>query len=268
MYYYKYTTKECGNTRLKELIYNTKITSSYLAVVKTSLIQGVMLAVMNILERIISVPAPHQCLSCLAEGSLLCEACRLSLVTPLPDRCYGCGKASRQSATCKSCKRQSPLSHVWVATAYEGAPKDLVYKLKFGRANGAAGPLANILADRLPLLESDILVTYVPTANARVRKRGYDQSRLIAKELAFARGWLCLPLLARLGSGRQVGASREKRLIQLQEAFLPQKVKYIKDAHILLVDDVITTGATLEATAKQLKKAGAKQVDAVVFAQS
>jgi predicted amidophosphoribosyltransferase len=74
-------------------------------------------------------------------------------------------------------------------------------------------------------------------------------------------------LLARYGQTRQVGATRQKRQQQVDNMFAVRKPELIKDAHILLIDDILTTGASLEAAAKILKAAGAKQVDAAVFAQ-
>ncbi len=77
-----------------------------------------------------------------------------------------------------------------------------------------------------------------------------------------------VPALARLGQHRQVGARRQERLISLDGAFRARAEYLIKDSHVLLVDDVLTTGATLEAAAKALKASGAKTVDAVVFARA
>jgi predicted amidophosphoribosyltransferase len=75
-------------------------------------------------------------------------------------------------------------------------------------------------------------------------------------------------LLTRLGQKQQRGMSRRDRLKQLESAFAPASQGKIRGAHLVLVDDVITTGATLEAAARILKAAGAKRVSAVVFAQA
>ncbi len=223
---------------------------------------------MNILERAISVIAPHTCLSCETEGNLLCTSCQLSVLTPLPSRCYLCHKVTRQYSVCANCKRRSNMSHVWVGASYEGIAKDLIYKLKFGRANAAASPIAQAVSEQLPRLNKKILVTHVPTANQRIRLRGYDQAQLIAKAVAHEKGWLYLPLLVRTSSKRQVGASKKERENQLEHAFAVQNKRFLKDAQVLLIDDVVTTGATLESAAKTLKSNGVKTVDAAVFAQS
>lgn len=223
---------------------------------------------MNILDRAISVVAPHLCVVCDMEGSIICENCRFTAFTPLPSRCYRCHKATRQSSVCLACKRKAPLTHCWAVTHYEGAAKTLVHKLKFERVGSVAITIAESLDEQLPLLDKNTVVTFVPTANNRVRMRGYDQARLISKELAKRRGWLHSPLLTRVTTSRQVGMGRRERFEQLQEAFAPRNKKLIQNAHILLIDDVLTTGATIESSAKMLKEAGARTIDTAVFCQS
>jgi predicted amidophosphoribosyltransferase len=152
--------------------------------------------------------------------------------------------------------------------------------MKFGRTSAAAESIALAMAARLqlpsplPLAESSVvrggplLVTWIPTATARVRARGYDQSRQIARSLARQIGCPIAPLLARSGQQRQVGHSRAERLAQLQAAYRPVKPWLIDGKDILLVDDVFTTGATLSAAAEQLHAAGARSVHAYVFARA
>lgn len=222
---------------------------------------------MIILERLIGFIAPHPCLNCVREGSLLCAVCLPQAVPPLPPRCYRCYAATTDYAVCQKCRRSSQLKHVWVAGEYGGLAKQLVRRLKFERTKAGAGTVAAILADKLPCFESSTLVTHLPAATSRVRARGYDQSRLIAVQLAGRLGYTHLTLLARHGQSRQVGAKRDKRLRQLEGAYSPLRPYAIKGAHIVLVDDVTTTGASLEEAAKVLKAAGAKTVDAAVFAQ-
>ncbi len=116
-------------------------------------------------------------------------------------------------------------------------------------------------------MSQETIIVHVPAATSRVRARGYDQSKLIAKQLASIFGCSQQTLLSRHGQARQVGAKRDKRFSQVVGAFTPRKVDGIKNAHILLVDDVLTTGASVEEAAKVLKAAGAKTVNAAIFAQ-
>lgn len=98
--------------------------------------------------------------------------------------------------------------------------------------------------------------------------RGYDQARLIARACARQADLPHASLLLRLGQQRQVGLKRQQRLSQLEQAFEIRNTERVRGAHIMLVDDVVTTGATLEAATKVLKAAGANRVEAIAFAQA
>ncbi|HEY8999522.1 MAG TPA: phosphoribosyltransferase family protein [Candidatus Saccharimonadales bacterium] len=223
---------------------------------------------MQIIEQIIATVAPHYCLGCDTEGTLLCAACA-STLPPTPGQCYRCGKLDELGRTCVSCRRNSSLRSVQAVTTYEGTAKGLIARLKFERAQAAAKDVAAAMAARLTFKGGEqFLVTYIPTANTRVRRRGYDQAQLIARELAREFGTSRVALLARVGNVRQLGAGREQRRAQLANAFRPLKPYMVQNANVVLIDDVITTGSTLEAAAAILKAAGAKTVHAAVFARA
>ena len=220
------------------------------------------------LDKAIGLLAPHVCLACGAEGSLLCTSCSYDALPPLPDRCYRCKSLTHDSAVCQKCRRQTVLRYVWPRADYEGTAKEIVYSLKFGRAKVAAHLMADLLDEALPSLPQRTVITYVPTATSRVRFRGYDQSLLIAKALAKKRGLRMETLLARVGQSRQVGSDRKHRLAQAERNYRVVKANKISRASVLVVDDILTTGATVEAAAKLLRSAGAKEVSATVFAQT
>lgn len=220
---------------------------------------------MPVIEQIISVFAPHSCVDCGAEGQLLCVSCAKRL-QPAVARCYRCHKVSATGATCKSCRSQTKLARVQVLTAYEGVARRLVWQLKFGRARAGAVEIGRLLA---PFVDGDdIVLVPVPTATSRVRQRGYDQAVLIARALSRAADSPFASLLIRRGQHRQVGMSRARRQQQLKNVLYVRRPERVRGAHIILVDDVITTGATLEAATAALKAAGAKRVEAIVFAQA
>jgi ComF family protein len=114
----------------------------------------------------------------------------------------------------------------------------------------------------------DFVIVPAPTATSRARHRGYDQAALIARSLATKTEVQYLPVLRRSGQHHQVGSNRAERLRQLQNAYRVIRPANIVGKHVLLIDDVLTTGATLEAAAKVLKAAGAKRVSGVVFARA
>jgi ComF family protein len=116
-------------------------------------------------------------------------------------------------------------------------------------------------------LHTGTLIVPIPTAISRIRQRGYDQTVLLARALSRQGHLLRADVLVRVSRSRQVGANRQKRLAQLRNSFIVSGNELVRKADILLIDDVVTTGATLETAATVLKKAGAKSVSAVVFAQ-
>lgn len=221
-----------------------------------------------LLDRLISLLAPHNCVSCGAEGSLLCEWCSEGLLASLPPRCYRCQALTQDSATCKKCRRHSDLRYVWVGGEYAGAAKVLVHKLKFQRTRASATVIARLMDETLPYIPRDVVIAYAPTATSRRRRRGYDQAELIARALARRRNMTFKTLLYRRGHSRQVGADKQTRQTQLAQAFYPNPaIQLDKDTKVLLIDDIVTSGATLEAAAHVLKQSGAATIYAAAFAQ-
>lgn len=218
---------------------------------------------MRFIEDLFNILAPHECLVCTREDKLLCGPCRDGLVT-LPPRCYICKRWSDNYRTCQQCRRNSSLFEVRAVTEYSGAAKELIHQLKFARAKAAAKTIAEALAGKLPAEE--ILITHVPTAPSRIRERGYDQAALIARAVAKQTGLPNTPLLARANDWRQVGQQRQARLRHMKDAFRVRGAPLLQNKHVLIIDDVLTTGATCEAAARTLRQAGAKRVSAAVFA--
>ena len=91
---------------------------------------------------------------------------------------------------------------------------------------------------------------------------------LLARAISREWGLDVADVLVRLGQAHQVGSNRRDRLLHLKGAFRVQHAARIRGAHVVLVDDVLTTGATIETAARVLKKAGAKRVDAIIFSQA
>ena len=222
---------------------------------------------MSITEQLFRFLAPYDCINCGQEGRLLCRWCANDKLLPTTESCYRCNRLSPGFKTCSTCRHHSVLKHVWVRTDYNETAKELVHQLKFAYAKDAAKLIAEELTTTLPYINPDTLIAYVPAATAHMRQRGFDQSALIARELAKRLKLRHLPTLARLGQQHQVGSGRQTRQEQMKNVFRPISLPVVKDAHLLLVDDVLTTGATMEAAARTLREAGAKTVNGVVFAQ-
>lgn len=199
---------------------------------------------------------------------MLCPTCTEGELQSLPSRCYRCHKVSMQHALCHSCRKITGLEHVWIGASYEGLAKELIHSFKYERAKAAYKDIVRQLDQTLPLLPKDTLVVHLPTVQSRIRQRGYDQAALIAKNIARKRGYEFSPLLLRVSHTRQVGSGRADRFEHLKDAFVLKNAQSIEGKSVLLVDDVMTTGATLESAAKLIRGSKPKSIDGLVFAHS
>lgn len=211
-----------------------------------------------LLRRLVELLTPGECLDCGGDGSVLCGRCMAeNVVFPL-QRCYQCGLATVDGVTCERCREHLVLQGVSVGAAYTGAVKEMIWRLKFSRLRMAAQPAAELIMRVLPATVKVDVVTAVPIAPERYRERGYNQAELIAREVARRLGVRYAPLLARRDAVHQIGRGRDERLAQIKGAFLARRG--LRDARVLIVDDVVTTGATLEECAQTLVAAGAANV--------
>lgn len=185
-----------------------------------------------------------------------------------PSRCYSCHAATSRHEVCDKCSKNTKINHVWVATYYQDLAKEILHKFKFERVKSAYRPISLSLQQALPDIPKNTIITHIPTANNRVRIRGYDQSKLLAKNLAKLGGFEHKTLLLRKGSSRQLGSSRAQRQEQIKKSLIPINSKDIAGSDILIIDDVTTTGASIEEAANILKSVGARNIDALVFAQA
>ncbi|MEP7203532.1 MAG: phosphoribosyltransferase family protein [Ilumatobacteraceae bacterium] len=152
---------------------------------------------------------------------------------------------------------------VAAAFPFVGLVRELIVALKFRHRRSAAGVLAAHMLRRLDLANIDV-VTWAPTSARRVRRRGYDQAEVIAQAVARQLGVPCRRLLYRAHGSPQTGKSRSDRLIG--PAFRARRPK--RDLVVLVVDDVVTTGATLRTAADALHAAGVARVELAAAAST
>lgn len=218
------------------------------------------------LDKIINILAPHHCLGCNDENNLLCAGCRELGFNDNKLHCYKCNIPTFDHIICRGCLGSAPFTEIFAIGSYDELLEKLIYKYKFERAKAAAEPLVELLNGTLPYLPEAIIVP-VPTASKRIRQRGYDQVLLLAEKLAKLRSLQIDSHLVRHDQSRQLGAGRRQRLRQAKLAFKVTKPELIKGKTIIVLDDVLTTGATLENAARLLRKAGADRVFGLVIAQ-
>jgi ComF family protein len=179
-----------------------------------------------------------------------------------------CKRHNSNGQTCEECCDKTALAGLIAAGVYEGTLRELVLGLKFQHQRAAAAPLAERVASHITQAFSSPLpfqvVTSVPTATSRLRQRGFDHAGWLARAVASHLALPYRPLLYRRSNLRQVGSSRQQRLDQAEGLF---GAILQPPAAVLLIDDVTTTGATLNACAKSLTAHGTQQVWAAVAAR-
>lgn len=161
------------------------------------------------------------------------------------------------------------LEEARAGTALNPAAHRLVHALKYEGWRRAAGPMSRAMAARLDALPPDVLLVPVPTTSERLRTRGYNQARLLADALAHRLGRPCTDALERRGGGpSQVALHPSQRRTNVNRVFGTSPGLPVAGRPVLLVDDVLTTGATACAAARVLGDAGASRVTLIVFARA
>ncbi len=223
---------------------------------------------MVVFERLLDLVAPDCCIACTTEGSVLCASCFDQLITRSLPNCYKCQKHAAGSIVCVGCRKKTPLTAVWVCCIYKGLAKDAVHTVKYSPSRSGARRLGTIMSLQVPYLDkTTTVITNAPTTSSRVRERGFDQSRVMAQSCAAVLGLNYNGLLVRESPYHQVGSSAADRQKHMKHGFSARPGLSLRGKDVLVVDDVMTTGATLESAARALKKAGAKRVFGIVFAR-
>ena len=219
------------------------------------------------LEYIISALSPLECHICKVEGFMLCFSCSQTVMPEVESRCYICNKLTSQQRICSSCQSKSKLRRVWWLGPYSETLKQLIFQMKYERKRAYAREFGELLSATLPFLPEDTIVMPVPTASKRIRARSYDQAVLIAESFSKHRGLSMNQSIIRTSQVDQIGKRRTERMKQMESSLSLKNPTVVKGKNIILIDDVLTTGATLESAAGLLRENGAKHVDAAVVAR-
>lgn len=228
---------------------------------------------------------PAVCLGCghwIPGGSqrreaLVCGRCESLLTPPPPPRCPRCdyprAAGHVEGRPCGECREWDPeLEGARTAVLLEGPAPRLVHALKYGGWRRAALPMARAMHRRLLPDDADAVLVPVPTTAARLRVRGYNQATELAVALSQRTGLHVVEALVRRGGGpSQVALHPSQRRTNVRDAFgAPQGggESGIRGRKVLLVDDVLTTGATAGAAARALWAGGARSIGLLAFARA
>ena len=198
-----------------------------------------------LIEAALELISPTRCAGCERPGELICSACENAMQIIDPARsCLHCG-APFGAMVCTECAgAKTDLDRCLAAAVFDGPV-----------APGRYGGL---------LVRADAVV-FVPATAAAFRRRGFDHMELIARHLSGRSDIPLLDALVKHGSSDQRELGRADRLAEALGAY--EVVLPVRGKRILLIDDVITTGATMSAAASALKAAGASRVDGLAFAR-
>lgn len=214
---------------------------------------------------------PPQCGGCQTAGSLWCDACRAAIEPIKPPWCEKCGEPFVTDRLCANC-RAHPLviEKIRSVALFEGVLRQAIHRFKYERLAGLAEPFGEMLADywRGELLTADWLIP-VPLHPSRERDRGYNQSELLARSLARR---VDVPVSSKglrrtRATAVQMTLNAAERRQNVAGAFGCVEGR-VHGARVMLIDDVGTTGATLDACAQAVLKAGAASVMGLTLART
>jgi len=213
---------------------------------------------------------PPRCAGCGRMGELFCAACQARVEQPPAPACPRCGRPAEDERLCPTClATPSSLDAIAAAAVFASPLRDAIHHLKYENGRSLAEPLAAILiaAWQRASFPTDVILP-VPLHRQRIAERGYNQSALLAR--AFGRG-VAVPvdekmLMRTRATRQQVGLDRTERAHNVAGAFVCRGD--FPGKRVVLLDDVYTTGSTLEACAEALHNAGAIAVCGFVLARA
>lgn len=214
---------------------------------------------------------PQWCLGCGREGELICPSCRRALPKITPPLCPRCGSPQASGIVCPACVSWQPeIDGIRSPFRFEGAVRKAIHQLKYSNLRAVVAPLAELLNGYLATnpIPGEVLVP-VPLHQKRERERGYNQSRLLSREL----GKLAkLPVVADCLVRQQHTPPQARtttvaeRKSNVTDAFICRDHR-LAGKQVLLIDDVATSGATLDECAAALKASGASSVWGLTLAR-
>ncbi len=213
---------------------------------------------------------PQWCVGCRKEGGFICSSCLELLSKITSPICPRCGIPQAGGKTCSDCKNLKAIDGIRSPFKFEGVMRQAIHQLKYGNIRALMVPLGKLLYDFLVLnpIPGEVLVP-VPLHPGRLRERGYNQSSLLARELSKLTGLPllddCLVRLRHTPPQAKTPTGAERRS-NVESAFSSHDGK-LRGKGVVLVDDVSTSGATLDACAQALKVGGVTSVWGLTLAR-
>ena len=219
---------------------------------------------------------PRQCIGCGSFGEYICKSCYKRFILKSTKYCHVC-KKSCDNIVHKSCKSKTNLDGVFVCLKYNKFIEKLIAEFKYNLYTDIASVVVGFYISKIKELQlstEDVLFVPVPLHRRRRWERGFNQAEILTKKICEKFNAHYLNLLIRTRDTKhQVGLKRQERLVNLTNVFAINKKDFdifqdkFQKKKIFLIDDVMTTGATLEECALALKNNGINEVYAFVLAR-
>ena len=218
---------------------------------------------------------PHNCLRCkrhVAEeqSAVLCRACRDAIILNRPPFCPQCARTlsgnSRQAACAQCASTHYFFDCAWSPTVYAEAMQELIHLFKYQHRTALRKPFGTLIADFIDQYQVNInrfdYFIPIPLHPAKIRERGYNQSQLIADDLTstYKPTVLADALIRTRNTQQQAFLGKKERWTNVNRAFTIRNSRRLADTSVLIVDDLLTTGATASEAARVLKEAGVRTV--------
>lgn len=213
---------------------------------------------------------PPRCVGCQRLGEWLCITCRSQIALIKPPWCPCCGRPMTREQLCNVC-RDTPsfIEGIRAVAYYEGILRNTIHRFKYRNKQVLAAPLGSLLVDYMAgyPMPADVIVP-VPLHPRRLAERGYNHSALLAKCLSQTLGWPVVEdslIRVRHTQPQMEQPDAEARRGNVQGAFVCRDDR-LANARVLLIDDVYTTGATLQACGQALHQKQVRSVWALALA--
>lgn len=215
------------------------------------------------IDKLLNSIAPHYCYNCGKIGDLLCDSCKYNIINLGFHGCIACGLPTPQGV----CSNHAyTYKSAYVVGERKNTLQHIIDDYKFQRLRSAYIVLTELINQTLPELPNNTIITTIPTSRSHVRQRGYDHTLLISKRLAKLRKLQFQKTLVHNQTVAQHFLNRAERQIRAGAAFeLAAPIKH--GFHYLIIDDIFTTGSTIESASRILQKAGATHISIAVIAR-
>lgn len=212
---------------------------------------------LNLADKLLNIIFPPYCVCCSKNGELLCSQCYRLIH-------FNCQPVNSDLFS------QKYLDQALSLAVYQPPVSDLIKSLKYGRIKKISQVLAQLLYDHLNLPRCD-LITWAPISKKRLNDRGFNQAELIGKDLGKLMDIPTESILKKIKhTSKQARSSFKQRLENLQNSFSIEEkfIESLSNQKIMIIDDVLSTGSTLDECARVLKTAGADKVVGIAVARS